>query len=126
MWKRRTSSLILVSVRLLSGSPIYARAPHDSTRERPKPRGKQKAPPVHDAQAGLLEIGDLCLTQNAVDLCATHWADALCHAATRIRDLDVSFEGTLLFALYAVGLTLVFLSHNDPPIAVRSNREAPV
>jgi hypothetical protein len=29
----------------------------------------------------------------------------------------VSFEGTLLFALNAVSLTLVFFSHYDPPIA---------
>lgn len=29
----------------------------------------------------------------------------------------MTFEGTLLFALNAVGLALVFLSHSDPPIA---------
>jgi len=68
----------------------------------------------------------LCLAQDAVDLCATHWADALCHAAARIRDFDVTFEGTLLFALNAVGLALVFLSHNDPPIAAATRISARV
>ena len=29
----------------------------------------------------------------------------------------MTFEGTLLFALNAVGLAFVFLSHDDPPIA---------
>jgi hypothetical protein len=32
----------------------------------------------------------------------------------------MSFKGTLLFALYAVGLTLIFLSHYDPPITALS------
>ena len=59
----------------------------------------------------------LSLAQDAVYLSATHWADALCHTATRFGNLDVTFEGTLLFALNAVGLALVFLSHDDPPIA---------
>ena len=39
----------------------------------------------------------------------------------------MSFKGTLLLALYAVGLTLVFLSHIDPPIAAHPKvREPPV
>jgi hypothetical protein len=62
----------------------------------------------------------LSLTQNAVDLGAAHWANALCHTTTRIRDLYVTFKGTLLFALNAVGLALIFLGHNDPPIAARA------
>ena len=39
----------------------------------------------------------------------------------------MTFEGTLLFALNAVGLAFVFLSHSDPPIATHSKlREPPV
>ena len=39
----------------------------------------------------------------------------------------MTFEGTLLLALNAVGLAFVFLSHDDPPIATRSKlREPPV
>jgi|FreactcultureFD7_1027221.scaffolds.fasta_scaffold00018_34 hypothetical protein len=65
----------------------------------------------------MLLLQSLCFTQDAVYFGATHWADSLCHTATRIRDFYVSFKGTLLFALNAVGLTLIFLSHYDPPIA---------
>ncbi len=39
----------------------------------------------------------------------------------------MTFEGTLLFALNAVGLAFIFLSHDDPPIATHSAlREPPV
>ncbi|MEN9687689.1 MAG: hypothetical protein RL381_701 [Actinomycetota bacterium] len=51
----------------------------------------------------------LCLTKNAVYLGAANWADALCHATTRVRDLYSSLEITLLFALNAVSVTLVCL-----------------
>ncbi len=37
----------------------------------------------------------------------------------------MTFEGTLLFALNAVGLAFVFLSHSDPPIATRSKLREP-
>jgi hypothetical protein len=53
----------------------------------------------------------LCLTKNAVYLGAANWADALCHATTRVRNLYGSFEITLLFALYAVSVTLICLCH---------------
>ena len=39
----------------------------------------------------------------------------------------MTFEGTLLFTLNAVGLALVFLSYDDPPIRPHSLlQEAPV
>ena len=39
----------------------------------------------------------------------------------------MTFEGTLLFALNAVGLAFVFLSHDDPPIRPHTTlREPPV
>jgi len=53
----------------------------------------------------------LCFTKNAVHLGAANWADALCHATTRVRNLYGSFEFTLLLALYAVGLTFICLCH---------------
>ncbi len=53
----------------------------------------------------------LCLTENAVDLGSADWADALCHATTRVGDFYGSLELTLLFALNAVRLTLVCLCH---------------
>jgi hypothetical protein len=37
----------------------------------------------------------------------------------------MTLEGTLLFALNAVGLAFVFLSHDDPPIATRSKLREP-
>ena len=52
---------------------------------------------------------ELSLTENAVHLGATYWADALCHATTRVRDLYGSLEITLLFALNAVSVTFVCL-----------------
>lgn len=80
----------------------------------------------------LVRLSNLCLAQNAVELCATDRADALGHTATRIRDLDLAFEGTLLFALYAVSarvifkLSYIFLGHGDPPIAASTRQDARV
>ena len=37
----------------------------------------------------------------------------------------MTFEGTLLFALNAVGLAFVFLSHDEPPIATHSKLREP-
>jgi hypothetical protein len=54
----------------------------------------------------------LRLAENAVDLGAADGADALSHATTRVRDFYGAFELTLLFALHAVSLTLVGLSHS--------------
>ena len=71
-------------------------------------------------QVHALLIKRLRLTQNAVDLGATRRADALCHATTRIGDLNVSLKGTLLLALHAIGFAFVFLWHIDPPIVTLS------
>ena len=49
------------------------------------------------------------LAENAIYLGATHWADALCHATTRVRDLYGSLEITLLFALNTVSVTFICL-----------------
>jgi len=74
----------------------------------------------------------LRLTQDAVELGSTDRADALCHTATRVRDLDFAFEGTLLFALNAVSarvvfkLSYIFFGHGDPPIAAATRRDAQV
>ena len=37
----------------------------------------------------------------------------------------MTFEGTLLFALNAIGLAFVFLSHDEPPIATLSKLREP-
>ncbi len=54
----------------------------------------------------------LSLTEDTVDLGTADWADALCHATTRVRDLYSSLEVTLLLALNAVSVTLVCLCHD--------------
>ena len=54
--------------------------------------------------AGLLRANELSLTENAVHLGATRWADALCHAAARVGNLYSSLEVALLFALHAVAV----------------------
>jgi hypothetical protein len=74
----------------------------------------------------------LRLTQDTVELGSTDRADALCHTATRVRDLDFAFEGTLLFALHTVSarvvfkLSYIFFGHRDPPIAAATRRDAQV
>ena len=60
----------------------------------------------------ILKDLDLGLTQNAINSGAAYRALALRHTTTRVRDVHSSFELALLFALYAVGLTLICLSHN--------------
>jgi hypothetical protein len=64
-------------------------------------------------------IGDkrlLSFAKDAIDLGATDWANALCHATTRVGNLYSSFKITLLFALNAVSVTFVCLCHVKPPI----------
>jgi hypothetical protein len=58
----------------------------------------------------------LSFAKDAIYLGATDWANALCHATTRVRNLYSSFKITLLFALNAVSVTFVCLCHVKPPI----------
>jgi hypothetical protein len=58
----------------------------------------------------------LSFAKDAIYLGATDWADALCHATTRVGNLYSSFKITLLFALNAVSVTFVCLCHVEPPI----------
>jgi hypothetical protein len=53
----------------------------------------------------------LSFAKDAIYLGATDWADALCHATTRVGNLYSSFKITLLFALNAVSVTFVCLCH---------------
>jgi hypothetical protein len=84
---------------------------------------KKITAPVINRRAAIFTFWSYCLlslTKNAVNLCATNWADSLSHTAARIRDLYMSFKGALLFALNAVSLAFVLFCHFDPPSAVRS------
>jgi len=53
----------------------------------------------------------LSFAEDAIYLGSADWADALCHATTRVGDLYSSLKITLLFALNAVSVTLVCLCH---------------
>ena len=59
-----------------------------------------------------LILGLLSLAENAIYRGAADRALALRHATTRVRDVDRSFELALLFALHAIGLTLICFSHS--------------
>ncbi len=61
--------------------------------------------------APVLLNGFLGFAQDAIDRGAAHRALALRHTTTRVRNVHDSFELTLLFALNAVGLTLICFSH---------------
>ncbi|MEY3430491.1 MAG: hypothetical protein RJB30_423, partial [Actinomycetota bacterium] len=53
-----------------------------------------------------------CLAQDAIDSGAAYRALALRHTTTRVGYVHRSLELALLLALYAVGLTLICLSHS--------------
>ncbi len=58
-----------------------------------------------------LSFGFLGFAQDAINSGAAYRALALRHTTTRVRNVYCSFELTLLFALNAVGLTLICFSH---------------
>ena len=95
------SSCVLVDIR----KPTFKISSCIASRLRSKKRrGARFALPF-------LSFGFLGLAQDAINSGAAYRALALRHTTTRVRDVYSPFELTLLFALNAVGLTFVCLSH---------------